>query len=188
MDKAIFLDRDGVINEEVNNLYKIEDIKIILGVPESLALFKKNGFKLFVVSNQPVIARGWATEEEIDKINNEINLQIKKESGIEIDKFFFCPHHPNANLEKYRITCNCRKPNPGLILRAAEEFCIDLSQSWMIGDRTSDIEAGKRAGCKTILIQRDYSNNKLQGTDYNENSKPDFIVKDLKDSLEGIVI
>ena len=171
MNKAIFLDRDGVINEDIDNLYKIENIKIISGVSEALRILKENDFKLIVISNQPVIARGLATEEEVEKINEEINLQIKKEVGIGIDKFYFCPHHPNANLEKYRILCNCRKPSPGLILQAAKEFDIDLSKSWMIGDRTSDVATGKNAGCKTILIEKEYSKNKIQGINYEENIK-----------------
>lgn len=187
MNKAIFLDRDGVINEDIDNLYKIEDIEIINGVPEALKLLKKNGFKLIVISNQPVIARGLATEKQINEINNEINNLIKKESGIEIDKFFFCPHHPNANLEKYRILCHCRKPSPGMIFQAAKEFDIDLSQSWMIGDRISDIVAGKNAGCKTILIEKDYSKKKIEGLDYNENTTPNITIKFLKDSVEKII-
>ena len=128
VNKAIFLDRDGVIIEEVDNLYKVEDIKIIQGVPETLKFLKKNGFKLIVVSNQPVIARGLATEEKVREIHKIINSKIKEETGNEIDKFFFCPHHPNADLEKYRVVCDCRKPFPGLILQAAKEFDIDISK------------------------------------------------------------
>lgn len=187
MNKAIFLDRDGVINEEKNYICKIEDIKILENVPESLKLLKQKNFKLIVISNQPVIARGLASEEQVDSINQEINNLIKKESGIEIDKFFFCPHHPNADIEKYRIKCSCRKPNFGLVLKAAEEFDINLSESWMIGDRISDIVAGKNAGCKTILIEREYSKNKIEGATYEVNIKPDFITNDLISAVKQII-
>ena len=186
VNKAIFLDRDGVIIEDVDNLYKAEDIKIIQGVPETLKFLRQKGFKLIVVSNQPVIARGLATEEKVKEIHKIINSRIKEEAGIEIDKFFFCPHHPNADLEQYRRTCNCRKPFPGLILQAAKEFDIDLSQSWMIGDRTSDIATGKNAGCRTILLEKEYSRNKIEGKDYDENTEPDFLAEDLRDAVEEI--
>ena len=100
MKKAIFLDRDGVINKEVNYLIRKKDIKIINGVPEALKELKDRGFMLIVISNQPSVARGWVTKEGIEEINNEINRRIKEKSDIEIDKFYFCPHHPNATLKK----------------------------------------------------------------------------------------
>ena len=186
MDKAVFLDRDGVIIEEVNYLCNVEDIKIIEGIPESLAILKKNNFKLIVITNQPVIARGLATEEEVEKIHKEINFRIKQQSGVEIDKFYFCPHHPNADLEKYRISCNCRKPSPGFILQAVIDFDIDLSKSWMIGDRTSDIATGKNAGCKNVLIEKEYSKNKIQGIEY-QDVQPDFVAENLNKAVKQIV-
>jgi len=186
MNKAVFLDRDGVIIEEKDNLYKIEDIKIIEGVPEALKILKQNNFILLGISNQPVVARGLITEEYVEKIHTEINSRLEKECGVEIDKFFFCPHHPNANVEKYRINCSCRKPNPGLILQAVKEFNIDIKNSFMIGDRISDVITGKRAGCKTILIETDYSKKKIEGVDYDINIKPDFIAKNLKNAIEKI--
>ncbi|GEM_PF-693034 len=186
-NKAIFLDRDGIINKEVENLYKKEEIVLIEGIPEILKILKENKFKLIVVSNQPVIARGIATEEEIQEINREINVKIKEKTGIEIDKFIFCPHHPNANVEKYKINCECRKPSPGMLNEAAKEFNINLKESWMIGDRTSDIIAGKNAGCKTILIEKEYSYKKIEGKNYDSEILADYILKDQNKLVEIIL-
>ena len=186
MKKAIFLDRDGVINKEVNYLIRKKDIKIINGVPEALKELKDRGFMLIVISNQPSVARGWVTKEGIEEINNEINRRIKEKSDIEIDKFYFCPHHPNATLKKFRKICKCRKPCPGMILQATKEFDINLEESWVIGDRISDIATGKEVGCKTILIEKEYSYNKIEGKDFNINIKPDFKAKDLFAAIKKI--
>lgn len=185
MNKAVFLDRDGVIIEDKDCLYKKEDIQLTYGVEDLYAL-KEKGFKLLVITNQTVIARGLISEEGVNEIHTQINLMINQRFNFELDHFYTCPHHPNANLEKYRINCSCRKPLPGLILQAAKDFDIDLSQSWMIGDRISDIIAGKKAGCKTILLEREYSMNKIQGAGYDDNILPDFKFSTLKEAISKI--
>ena len=187
MNKAIFLDRDGVINIDVELLRKIEDIKIIDKVPEALRILKERDFYLLCISNQTVVARGLITEKGVNNINEEINRRIIADCRIGIDGFYVCPHHPNADIKAYRKVCECRKPCHGMILQAAKDFDIDLSQSYMIGDRTSDIAAGKNAGCKTILIKYDYSYRKLIGKDYDENINPDFIVNSLYDATKIIM-
>ena len=153
MVKAVFLDRDGVLIEDVHLLSSSQEIQLIEGVPNSLTLLKKAGYLLFIVSNQPVIARGIITEKDVEEINSELEHLIFKAGGPIIDGFDYCPHHPNASLPRYRIKCNCRKPEPGMILKFAELFNVDLSSSYMIGDRITDIIAGKKSGCKTILVQ-----------------------------------
>lgn len=186
MHKAIFIDRDGVINEDIGYIYRIEDIKIPKDVPQSLKKFKEMGFLLIVISNQPVIARGLATEEMIKNMNKEINNKIKTKSGVFIDRFYFCPHHPNANVEAYRKLCECRKPGTGMILQAAKDFDIDLKNSYMVGDRISDIIAGKNAGCTTFLVESKYNHKKIEGNDYDMNTKPDFIINNLNDVIDLI--
>ncbi len=186
MHKAVFLDRDGVINEEVDYLRRIEDIVILEKVPESLKLLKEKNFLLIAITNQPVIARGWATEDEIERIHDEMNKIIIRKGGSPIDKFYFCPHHPNADILKYRKECDCRKPSPGLILKAGKEWKINLKESYMIGDRISDIVTGKKAGCKTILIESAISHIKIQGSDYDTNSEPDLKVKNLYEASKLI--
>ena len=153
MNKAVFLDRDGVIIKDVNLLTDSVDIQILNGVTDALKKLKKSGFKLIVVSNQTVVARGLATEEDVKKINSEIERRIVALGGPIFDGIYFCPHHPNATLSEYREKCECRKPRTGMLTQAAKEHNIDLTKSFMVGDRITDIIAGKNAGCKTILLK-----------------------------------
>lgn len=152
MQKAVFLDRDGVINEDVNYLYKKENIKLIEGSAKAINILNERGFLTIVISNQSVIARGLASEREIEEINREIEKRIFEESGGIIDRIYYCPHHPNATLEKYRKICECRKPSPGMLQMAEREYDLDMKKSYMVGDMLSDISAGNQAGCRTILL------------------------------------
>ncbi len=153
--KAIFLDRDGTINEYVGYLLRHEDFKLINGVPDAIRLINYSGYLAIVVTNQPVIARGEVTVDELRYIHNKMETLLG-EKGAYLDGIYYCPHHPDSGfkgeIHDLKICCNCRKPKPGLLLKAASDFNIDLTQSWMIGDSKSDIEAGKNAGCKTALI------------------------------------
>lgn len=150
---AVFLDRDGVIIEDRNLLVNAADIHILAGVPEALRRLRQHGFELLIISNQTVIARGLATEEDVNHINQELNRRLIAASGAGVDSFYVCPHHPKATLESYRVNCDCRKPKPGLILRAAKEHNLDLARSFVIGDRMTDVIAGARAGCRTVLVK-----------------------------------
>jgi len=116
-------------------------------------LLRASGFQLIVVSNQAVVARGLATEPEVELINRRIGELIEQAGGPRIDAFYYCPHHPKATLPAYRKVCDCRKPEPGMLLRAAREHGIDLKRSFMVGDRMTDIIAGAKAGARTVLIQ-----------------------------------
>ncbi len=177
---AVFIDRDGVINEDVGYAKSIDDIKLIKDIPHAIKLLKEAGLKIFVITNQAIISRGYASESEVEKIHEQINDIIAKETGIRIDKFYFCPHHPNADIEKYRKICDCRKPAPGLILRAAQENGINTKKSWMIGDKITDIVAGKNAGCRTILIKNPKSHEKnVSGFDFDINIKADHEVDNI---------
>ena len=148
--KAVFLDRDGVINEDVHHLHKIKDLKLIEKAPEAIKLLKDKGFKILVVTNQSVIARGIATKDQVTAINNELNNRVKEKVNVGIDAFLICPHHPEGTVKRYTRACICRKPEPGLIVDAGKRFGINLKESYMIGDKEEDIQAGKAAGCKTI--------------------------------------
>lgn len=150
---AIFLDRDGVLIEDVHLLTNPGDIRILEGVSQALRSLKEAGFQLIVISNQTVVARGLITEQEVCAINVEMESLLEQAGGPHLDGFYFCPHHPNATLLAYRITCECRKPQPGLLLRAAREHTLKLGASFMVGDRITDIIAGARAGCQTVLVQ-----------------------------------
>jgi len=148
--KAIFLDRDGVINIKKDDYVKsVKELEIFPDIGEEILKLKMKGFLIIVITNQSVINRKIITIKELEKIHLTIQKYLVKKKT-SIDKFYFCPHKPNEN-------CDCRKPKPGLILQAMNEFSIDASKSWMIGDSKTDIQAGKKAGCKTILLKKNDS-------------------------------
>lgn len=153
--KAVFLDRDGTINEYVGFLKNIGDFKLIDGVAEAIKKINNSGYLAIVVSNQPVIARGEVTIVELEEIHNKLETMLGQE-GAYVDAIYYCPHHPDKGFEgerpEYKIECDCRKPKPGMLLKAAEKYNIDLSQSYMIGDSENDIMAGKAAGCRVVYV------------------------------------
>lgn len=160
--KAVFLDRDGTINKYIGFLTKPEQIELIEGAAEAIKKINKSGYLTIVVTNQPVIARGDCTWEELKLIHDKMETELGKE-GAFVDAIYVCPHHPDKGFEgerpEYKFDCNCRKPKPGLLLQAAKDFNIDLSQSIMIGDSDRDVEAGEAAGCRTILIEKNKTYN-----------------------------
>lgn len=153
--KAIFLDRDGTINKYIGFLRKIDDFELIPGVAEAIKKINSSGYLAIVVTNQPVIARGEVTTSELQRIHNKMETLLGRE-GAYLNAIYYCPHHPHKGYEgeipELKIDCDCRKPKPGMLLKAAEDFNINLTNSWMFGDRENDIKAGKAAGCKTALI------------------------------------
>lgn len=160
--KAIFLDRDGTINKYMGFLYNIDDFVLLDGVTEAIKLINRSGYLAIVVTNQPVIARGEVSLEELEEIHNKMETLLGNE-GAYVDDIFYCPHHPDKGFEgeriEYKVECSCRKPKPGMLLEAAEKYNIDLSKSWMIGDGMNDMEAGKRAGCMTAYLGKEKVDN-----------------------------
>lgn len=156
--KAIFLDRDGTINKHVGFINNADQFQILSDVTSAIKKINDSGFLAIVVTNQPVIARGEATFADIEEIHNKLETLLGLE-GAYIDAIYFCPHHPHSGYEgevkELKIECDCRKPNPGMLYDAASDFNIDLEHSWMIGDSSNDIFAGKNAGCKTGFIGND---------------------------------
>ena len=155
--KAIFLDRDGTINKYVGFLRNIDDFELIDGVSEAIKQINQSGYLAIVVTNQPVIARGEVTWDELHEIHKKMETLLGKD-GAYIDGIYICPHHPDKGFEgerpEYKFDCGCRKPKPGLLLQAAKDYNINLAQSFMIGDSNRDIEAGKNAGCiDSILLE-----------------------------------
>lgn len=144
---------------------------------------------MIVVTNQPVVARGMASETEVEEINEYIELALHRGEGGAIDRFYYCPHHPNADVSRYRVECECRKPRPGMLITAAEEMDLDLGASYMVGDRPSDIIAGHRAGCLTILVETGMQNAPpIESPDaLDENAEPDFVCTDLMEATELIL-
>lgn len=154
--KAVFLDRDGTINQYVGFLRNIEDMHLIDDAAEAIRQINQHGYLAVVTTNQPVLARGEVTWGELDEIHAKMETLLGRQSAY-LDAIYLCPHHPDKGFEgevsELKIVCDCRKPKPGLLLRAARELNIDLKQSWMIGDRNSDVMAGENAGCRTILMR-----------------------------------
>ncbi len=153
--KAVFLDRDGTINEYVGFLKSVEEFKLLDGVAEAVKKINDSGFLAIIITNQPVIARGEVSFEQLSEIHNKMETLLGAE-GAYLDAIYFCPHHPHKGYEgeraEYKTDCSCRKPKPGLILQAANDFNIDLSKSFMIGDTENDVLCGKNAGCLTAAI------------------------------------
>jgi len=150
-DKAIFLDRDDTLIEDPGYISSPEQVKLLDGVAEALVELKALGYKLIVVTNQSAVARGIVTEKVLGEIHNRLE-QLLAEKKAFLDRIYYCTYHPDGVVAKYRKESDFRKPNPGMLLRAAEEMDIDLGQSWCVGNSISDVEAGLRVGCKTILI------------------------------------
>jgi D-glycero-D-manno-heptose 1,7-bisphosphate phosphatase len=155
--RAVFLDRDGTINKYIGFLKNIDDFELIDGVAGAIKRINERGYLTIMVTNQPVIARGEVNIEELQEVHNKMETLLG-EKGTYVDDIFFCPHHPDKGFEgerpEYKIDCDCRKPKPGMLLKAAEKYNIDLTQSWMVGDSKNDVEAGLNAGCNVVLIDK----------------------------------
>lgn len=183
--RAILFDRDGVLNRYRGLIVRPEDIELESGAVEALKLVNSSGFLAILVSNQPQVARGLVTLEGVDEINHELEMQLGRQ-GTMLDGIFFCPHHPDKGYPEenplYKIDCECRKPKAGLLREAAERFNIDLFRSFMVGDATSDVLAGARAGAKTVLVKTG-----LAGTDGKYEIKPDFYADHVLDAVRMVI-
>lgn len=187
MDKIIFLDRDGTMNEEVNYLYKPEDLRILPGVAEAIGLLRSAGYRIVVVTNQAGVARGYYTCQDVEALHQYLNEQLKKE-GAWVDHFFYCPHHPVHGLGIYQKECDCRKPGTGMFAMAEQYYEIDRSRSYMIGDKLLDVEAGNRYGVKGILVGTGYGA-ALHESGTKDGKEPiyDFYAETLMDAARYIV-
>ena len=152
MNKAIFFDRDGTLNEEVGYLYKFEKFKWIDGAIDAIKFCNENDYLAIVVTNQSGVARGYYTEEDIAKLHQQINQELQQNFKAHIDDFFYCPHHPEGVVEEYRMDCDCRKPKSKMIEDACIKYDIDKNESLMIGDSLRDVECAKNAGIKGVLF------------------------------------
>jgi D,D-heptose 1,7-bisphosphate phosphatase len=175
--KAIFLDRDGVINKEVNYLSNPDDFEFISASIKALKILKKKGYLLFIVTNQSGIARGYFTEETLGEIHAKMDKILIK-SNIKLDGIFYCPHHPD-----FTGKCNCRKPNPGMILNAVTLYNIDLEKSYFVGDTLIDIQTGIAARCKTVLVLTGYGKKEFKNI---QKIRPDMVFENLYEFAKKI--
>ena len=151
-DKAVFFDRDGVLNVDVDYLYRIEDLVWVDGAREALAYLSKLGYKIFVVTNQSGVARGYYTIEDMNKLHAHMTSELEK-CGAKVEKFYYCPHHKEGKITEYAIDCDCRKPKPGMILQAFVENDLDKEACFLIGDSKRDVEAAEAADIKGYFFK-----------------------------------
>jgi D-glycero-D-manno-heptose 1,7-bisphosphate phosphatase len=152
LNRAVFLDRDGTINEELSYLAELSRLRLIEGAAAAIARLNRAAFKVIVVSNQSGVARGYFAEDAVQHVHSALRERLERVHA-RVDAFYYCPHHPTEGIEPYKRDCHCRKPKPGMLERAARELQIDLNHSFIVGDRLSDLIAGHAVGCKPILVQ-----------------------------------
>lgn len=182
MNKAAFIDKDGTLVYDVP--YNVDPLLIRFqeGAFAALKMLKEQGYLLVMISNQSGVAYGYFSEEALEAVKDAIQSALRN-VGVQFDGFYFCPHHPDGIVNQYAIRCGCRKPEPGLILKAAEDLRIDCSQSWMIGDILNDVEAGNRAGCRTIMVNNGYETEWVR----NAYREPDYTVSTIIEAASIIL-
>ena len=180
--KAVFIDKDGTLIPDIPFNVNTDLIEIDTVTMEGLAMLQARGFLLVVVSNQSGVAKGYFKEEALQKVKKKI-LELLKDQHVKLDGFYYCPHFEHGMVQQYSFRCNCRKPEPGMILKAAAEMNIELTQSWMIGDILNDVEAGKKAGCHTILID---NGNETEWV-INPLRQPDFAARNVYEAAMRII-
>lgn len=159
--RAVFIDRDGTLNVEKDYLYRAEDCELIPGAVDAVRRLHEAGWLVVVVTNQSGVARGYYSEQDVAQLHRHMAAELASGGG-QVAGWYYCPHHPAGN-EPYNRQCHCRKPFPGMLLQAARELGIDLSRSWMIGDKLVDVQAGLAAGCRTILVRTGYGRQEASG-------------------------
>ena len=183
--RAVFLDRDGTLVEEVGGLTAAEQLNLLPGASEAIRELNHHGWRTVLITNQPVIAKGFCTESEVELVHRKLETLLGREHAF-LDRIFYCPHHPEKGFEgerlELKIDCQCRKPKPGMVLQAARELNIDLADSWLIGDATADLETARNAGLKSILVRTGHG-----GKDGKFSAKPDFTTENVLDAVRLVL-
>ena len=174
MNRAVFIDRDGTINKDVPYCSRPEDFQLLPSVAEGIRLLNQRGLKVVVVTNQSGVARDYFTEDMLSQIHRKMQLELAQ-GGASVDAIYYCPHHPDSH-------CNCRKPQPSMLLHAARELDLDVSHSYVIGDGDMDIQMGKTVGCQTILVPES-----IEAQERKRTPEPDFVAPTLYDAAKWIV-
>jgi D,D-heptose 1,7-bisphosphate phosphatase len=181
---AVFLDRDGTLNVEVNRLHSVEQLELIPGAAAAVRSLNRAGFLAVVVTNQAMVARGDCSEDDLERIHDKLELLLG-EQGAYLDAIYYCPHHSDAGVPgeraELKIECNCRKPGIGMIERAASDFSIRTEDSWMIGDTTVDLQTAQNAEIRSILVRTGYA-----GRDGRWPARPDFEFADIRGAVEFV--
>jgi D-glycero-D-manno-heptose 1,7-bisphosphate phosphatase len=183
---AVFIDRDGTINEQMGYINHPSRFIILPGVPEAFKILNQAGFLAIIVSNQSGVARGYFPMELLYDIHSTMNESVNRHGG-RIDGIYFCPHYPKGSVQEYAFDCDCRKPRTGLIEEARRDFEIDLSRSYMVGDHYTDLELADRAGIKGILVRTGYGTGVIEYNLPSMTTKPAYIAVDLLDAVKWVV-
>jgi D-glycero-D-manno-heptose 1,7-bisphosphate phosphatase len=186
MKPAVFMDRDGTINEQMGYINHISRFVMLKGVPDAIRLLNTHGFLSVVVSNQSGVARGYFPVELVHETNKYMEERLAGKHAF-IDAVYFCPHHPKGTVARYSIDCNCRKPRPGLVERACRQFDIDMKRSFVIGDRSTDMELAHRCGLKGVLVKTGYGRGEMEYIIPHSPYKPIYIAEDLLDAVKWIL-
>lgn len=186
MNRAVFLDRDGTVTEEVGYLANLDKLKLIQGAGAAIKRLNEAGYKVVLVTNQSGVARGYFPESLVDDAHILLRRMLM-EDGALLDGIYYCPHHPTAGNAQYTIVCDCRKPETGLLDRAAKDLAIDLTQSFMVGDKWSDVELGHRAGMSSILVRTGFSPDDPGNKRPAHVDDPDLTAHDLAEAVQWII-
>jgi len=181
INRAVFLDKDGTLIEDVPYNVDPNQIQLTIGAGVGLQKLRRLGYQLIVISNQSGVAHGYFSESALAAVEQRLN-DLLQPMGVQLDGFYYCPHHPQGTVMEYAIACRCRKPEPGLLLQAAYDRAIDLTQSWFIGDILNDVEAGRRTGCQTVLLDNGNETEWL----YAPQRVPHFLARDLAEAASII--
>jgi D-glycero-D-manno-heptose 1,7-bisphosphate phosphatase len=183
-NKAVFLDRDGVITQDPPHYaHRIDQLELIEGSGSAIKMLNDAEFKVIVITNQSGVAKGLYNDNDIE-IFNQAMIEKLVHVNAHIDTIYYCPHHPDAVVKKYRIDCNCRKPKPGMLIEGGKKYNIDFKSSFLVGDKWSDIDAGRSVGCKTILVKTGHGRLEYK----NKKCPVDYVARDLFDAVQNFIL
>lgn len=183
---AVFLDRDGTINQEVGYIRQLEKLVLIPGAAEAIRGLNQMGVPVVLVTNQSGVARGYYPESWMAQLHGRL-CELLAAEGAHLDGVYYCPHLPEGKVPEYSYDCTCRKPEPGMLKQAAFDLSLDLSRSFMIGDKATDVDVGRRVGCRTILLRSGYGEQVLRG-EYQYRPEPDYIFESLLESFQQVLM
>jgi D-glycero-D-manno-heptose 1,7-bisphosphate phosphatase len=185
MKRAVFIDRDGTISEEVGYINHASRFRLFPYSAPAIKHLNENGWLAIVITNQAGVARGYFSEDMIHTVHERMTKELES-NGAKLDAIYYCSHHPSVGEPPYRFDCDCRKPKPGLISHAAKDFAIDLSESWMVGDRHSDVELARNAGVKSMFVMSGYGRGEWEHQRENWVAQPDAVAENLLEAVRTI--
>lgn len=187
MKKAIFMDRDGTISDEVGYVNHLSRFKLLERTADAIKMINESEYLAVVITNQAGVARGYFKEELILRVHDKMEILLKDEADAHLDGIYYCPHHPSVGEEPYRKDCNCRKPRTGMLDSAKVDLDVDLTQSFVIGDKISDVELAHKVGAKGVLVLTGYGRGEYEDMPTTPKIKPDHVAEDLYDAVKWIV-